>query len=73
MTVLYSLVLLFTVDGHTLSESSQHSLSQAQCLRESLFLTNGLSENPPFLIRGGEQIVMTSSKPTYVCVPTSIK
>jgi hypothetical protein len=72
--VLYSLVLLFTINGIQHSESSQNSLTREQCHSKSVLLMDGMIDNPPFFIdQYGQPMVIVSSNPTYVCVPTSIK
>ena len=72
--VLYSLVLLFMINGVPHSESSKHFLTREQCHLESVILMDNIRDNPPFFTdQYRQQMVIVSSNPTYVCVPTSIK
>ena len=74
MEVLYSLVLIFTINETQYSESSKHFLTSNECHQMGIELNNRRLTNPPFFIdENGQQIVWFKSAPYYVCVPTSIK
>ena len=74
MTILYSLVLLFTVNGVQHSVSSKHFLTKEECSLQGGVLRISVRNHPPFgLDTINKEMVIVSSNPQYVCVPTSLK
>ena len=74
MEVLYSLILIFTINGQQFSESVEHFLSHSKCKERGFELTKKVTQHPPFFMdRKGDVLVLQGSNPFYVCAPTSIK
>ena len=73
MTILYSLALLFTVNGVQHSVSSKHFLTKDQCSSHGGVLRIDILSNPPFGFgQNNDEMVIVSSNPQYLCVPTSL-
>lgn len=72
MTVFYSLVLMFTINGIEHSVYSKHLMTKTECSTASSLLTSVLVKNPPFRVdENYKEIVLIGTNPYYICVPTS--
>ena len=64
---------MFTINGVEHSVSSEHNLTEEKCYLSGVLLKDSFGKNPPFQIdEFNQKMVLVSSKPYYVCVPTSL-
>jgi len=74
MTVLYSLVLIFSINGTQFSESSLHKLTLGECGQRMIKLQKKIHNE--MIISWDTKTndtIFEKGERKYVCIPTSIK